>query len=533
MGRSLVPIAEAPAAGGEDRGGGADAPPRFEAQGLQYAVEHRGGRVFHTETRRDDLGRIIARNEAEVQYVLGSGRQALAYLIDRDGFLFESPITWYVRKRRWDLSPGYEKHNVHFDRPIQPECLYCHANRVEPVEGTINRYERPVFRGHAIGCERCHGPGALHVARPQAVAGRDVTIVNPADLEPVLREAVCEQCHLLGDRRVVRAGRRNEDYRPGLPFHRYWSALVQPAGQSPSRFVGQVEQMHASRCYVASRGRLGCISCHDPHQLPAAAERVAFYRERCLECHGDRGCSLPADVRRTKRPGDDCAGCHMPRSSGSATNPHVATSDHRIPRLGNASDRRPAGAGGAPGDDRPLVNFHEAWMDAAERAEAERDLGVAICSEGPDAAEVAVPLLEGAVAARPDDLPARESLGYALGQLGRAEQGLAAFRAALARAPNRESALAGAAVLAAQAGRPAEAIASWRRAIAINPWRAHYRSELALQLFRRGDWRQAAEACREALRLNSADLAVQKLLIECELHLGEPRAARADFETLL
>ena len=69
-----------------------------------------------------------------------------AYLIERDGFLFQSPIAWYARARRWDLPPGYEKTNSHFERPITSACLFCHANRAEPVEGTVNRYRPPIFR---------------------------------------------------------------------------------------------------------------------------------------------------------------------------------------------------------------------------------------------------------------------------------------------------------------------------------------------------------------------------------------------------
>ena len=66
--------------------------------------------------------------------MIGSGRQGAAYLVEHDGFLFESPLTWYSRKQRWDLSPGFEAFNYHFDRPIQPNCLFCHANRVEPKQ---------------------------------------------------------------------------------------------------------------------------------------------------------------------------------------------------------------------------------------------------------------------------------------------------------------------------------------------------------------------------------------------------------------
>ena len=168
------------------------------------------------------------------------------------------------------------------------KCLFCHANRVERITSAVNRYRTPVFPDHAaIGCERCHGPGELHIRRPEVVEGIDVTIVNPAKLEPSLRDAVCEQCHLIGPTRVSRLGTRSEDYRPGLPFSRFWSVFVPAENGSENRFASHAEQMHASRCFRASEGRLGCISCHDPHVLPAPKERVAYFQTRCLACHSD------------------------------------------------------------------------------------------------------------------------------------------------------------------------------------------------------------------------------------------------------
>ena len=146
---------------------------------------------------------------------------------------------------------------------------------------------------------------------PAKGAGTSPAIVNPANLEPSLRDSVCEQCHLIGDHRVLRAGRSEEDYRPGLPFDRFWTVFVQPSSQDESRFVGQVEQMHKSQCYIASQGRLGCISCHDPHKLPAPEQKSAYYRSRCLECHAEHGCSLPAPARLARSRDDDCTACHM------------------------------------------------------------------------------------------------------------------------------------------------------------------------------------------------------------------------------
>ncbi|MGP0068921.1 MAG: multiheme c-type cytochrome, partial [Isosphaeraceae bacterium] len=449
MGRSLSSIDEAPATVDDV----ADGRVLFEADGLEYAIERRDGRVFHQETRRDSSGRVIARNEAQVRFVLGSGNQGASFLIDRDGFLFQSPIGWYSRERRWDLSPGYRKNNPHFDRPVLSTCLYCHANRVEPVKGTMSRYRPPIFRGQAIGCERCHGPGELHLKHPGLVDGRDTTIVNPAALEPSRRDAVCEQCHLMGQQRVVKLDRQDDDFRPGLPFSSVWSVFERTSGADADRFVGQVEQMHESRCFRDSRGRLGCISCHDPHRRPSAEERVGYFRERCLECHADRGCRLPEATRREQGRGDDCTTCHMPRLKTSDI-AHVAATNHRIPR--QAGEENHPSTGTAEG---PLVLFHRDFTDSRQRAEAGRDLGVALSKLGRGSGALALPLLDAAVRWRPDDLDAWQARGTVLGQVGRFEDGLSAFRTALAQDPDRESARVGAADIAARAGRREDAIA--------------------------------------------------------------------------
>ena len=47
------------------------------------------------------------------------------------------------------------------------------------LEGSPRDRLREQFRGHGIGCERCHGPGELHVA---ARGEEDGTIVNPGRL---------------------------------------------------------------------------------------------------------------------------------------------------------------------------------------------------------------------------------------------------------------------------------------------------------------------------------------------------------------
>jgi hypothetical protein len=525
MGQSLAPISSVlPPDGKFD-----DGRPLFVSHGLEYSIENRDGHLFHQESRRDAAGRLMTRNEAEVHFVVGSGRRAFGFLVERDGFLFESPITWYTQRQRWDLSPGFERTDNHFDRAINTTCLSCHANRVLALAGPANRYQPPIFQGHAIGCERCHGPGELHLAGPISVGTNDMTIVNPVDLEPSLRDAVCEQCHLGGEHRVVRTHRRAEDFRPALPFNRFWTVFVERSRETGARLIGQVEQMHASRCYRMSNGKLGCISCHDPHSLPSAARSVSYYRDRCLSCHQSDGCALAASARLNQSPDNNCTGCHMPRV-GSSDVPHVATTNHRILR-------HPPPATTSSGHEnrsgRRLVPFHGDNADALERRALDRDRGVALCRQGTEGAREAVRLLDAALADWPDDLDAMEARGIALGIIGRDERALADFRAVLAREPNRESTLAVAAFQAVKMDRHTAAVAFCERVVAVNPWRSRYHGELALLYFHDRDWPASAQACRDALRLDPTWLDVRRCLFQCYLKLGDIKAAEAELTLLL
>src|SRR5205085_12228637 len=120
------------------------------------------------------------------------GTRGYSYLSQRDGFLFQTPMSWFSQKRVWDLSPAFTSEALS-GRPIPPGCLFCHANRSHHRPGTVNGYRKPVFEGHAIGCERCHGPGELHVRERKEswLAGGDVdhSIVAPGKLSPPLRDA--------------------------------------------------------------------------------------------------------------------------------------------------------------------------------------------------------------------------------------------------------------------------------------------------------------------------------------------------------
>jgi predicted CXXCH cytochrome family protein len=511
----------------------------FEQFGLQFLVEHRDGRVFHRQTLRDARGRAVAAHEDEVAFALGSGSHGYSYLVNRDGYLYQSPVSWFSQKKRWDLSPGFGP-GLLAGRGMRAACLFCHCNQAAPVTDTVNRYRAPFFNGYAIGCERCHGPGEQHVRRRErgeVVKGLDDTIVDPGRLPHALREAVCQQCHLQGLVRLLRRNRGPFDYRPGLPLHDYWAVFVpSPELGGSSKAVSQVEQMYDSRCFRASDGKLGCISCHDPHVWPAPEQRVAYYRDRCLKCHQDKGCSLPLADRRKVSKQDSCIVCHMARFQ-SADIAHTAVTDHRILRAQEKAV--PAAPRWLQPWESPLVNFHQELLDPKDDGTT-RDLGVALSTfagENPNlrkhSASLAVPLLENALEATPDDVPAWEAKSQALWLQGQGKEALAAVKTALAKAPKRESALESAAVKAAELGQTDEAITYWRRILAVNPHPASYHARLAKLLGQRGDWRKALAECQVVLRDNLIDVDTRVLLVTCCLRTGDKARARTEFNVLL
>jgi predicted CXXCH cytochrome family protein len=531
MGRSLFPVDRAPAPPA-----GARQNNPFEAFGSQFRVEEGGGRARHLRTRRGPDGRPAAGQEWEVSYVIGSGTRGYSYVADWDGYLFQTPISWYAQRQAWGLSPGFSPPVLN-GRAIIADCLFCHANRANHVEGLVNRYTRPAFEGHAIGCQRCHGPGELHAAGPGAGAdGTDPTIVNPKHLAPNLRSAVCEQCHLQGAARVRARGRGLYDYRPGLPLEWFWSVFVPApeAGKGP-KAIGQVEQMYQSKCFRATAGekQLGCTSCHDPHAKPAPAAAAAFYRGRCLTCHERRPCGLPEPERRRQHADDSCVACHMPRY-GAADIPHTAATDHRVPR--NAASKTGAGTDALSRQDQlPLVSFYRG-REGVDDAEDDRSRAVALerlALGGDGAADRALrhvlPVLESACGRDPDDFPAGEARGYALALQERPAEALAAFEAVLARAPGRELALVGAATAAESLRRTDAALAYWRRAAVANPWASGYRHSLTLLLVKKGMWDEARPECEAWLRLDPLNAEARAARLTCLLAAGDKAEARAEF----
>lgn len=400
--------------------------PRF----YQYEVIARGTELIHRESAiQRGTDQVICQKDVVVSFSVGSGKRGKSYISNHEGVLLMSPMTWYTQGHRWDMSPGYDLKNLHFQRRIVDGCVQCHASRPAPSERSTHLFEREPFHELAIGCERCHGPGEAHVRYRQSDArqpGSHDPIVNPGKLEHGLGDAVCLQCHLIGESRITRYGRSDFDFRPGDRVTDIWLTFLRKGAgvddRQTTEAVSQVEQMLASTCYTMSEGKMGCVSCHDPHQVPAAENRLNYFNGRCLDCHkpDSTGCSEKKETRDAYD--NSCVGCHM--SSIKANDvPHTSQTDHRILR-------RPE----SPGSRKPSAGRQELRIFDAERGEippgeikranAIQMVNMAESTGNIVAAVEAIPILEQWLKNNPDDPPAIEALGtayYFAEDSGRAE----------------------------------------------------------------------------------------------------------------
>ncbi|HKI18441.1 MAG TPA: tetratricopeptide repeat protein [Isosphaeraceae bacterium] len=191
-------------------------------------------------------------------------------------------------------------------------CLYCHITYPRAGQERIG----PETADRAIGCERCHGPGAHHVAAVAAGLS-DLAIVNPASASPrAVTQKQCNDCHIL-DRNYKQDDR-----------------------EAPSWIRSQGAGWTWSRCNTESNGAFGCVTCHDPHKS-ARAFTTAQYEAKCLACHtatmvhplgGPRPraqvTTEPGSHVCPVDPAKGCIKCHMPVVQ--TTSSHMYLIDHYI-----------------------------------------------------------------------------------------------------------------------------------------------------------------------------------------------------------
>ena len=498
MARSMAPANTVPA-------GSEAAIPVVHGITRSYDVRLENGRMLHRDSMQTADGQPVYSQEFAMDYVVGSGQRAHAWIRREGELLFQSPLNWFSQQACWDVAPGYKPDDPRrFRRRVTDDCISCHAGRPAPADRLPNRYAEPIFHELAIGCERCHGPGREHIewhhsfgkAATNAAPRSHDPIVNPAKLAPNLRDSVCNQCHLAGSARIVRHGLSEFDFRPGRDLSEFWTVLhagAEVAEDGTTKAVNHVQQMQESTCFKNSNGRLGCSSCHDPHSTPAPALAADFYRQRCLACHDTEACSEVDSVRRAQQ--DSCIACHMPQRD-SKNIAHVAQTDHRVLRKSELPTAPSAAPDLKTATTLQLQFFGNSRQQLPEW-EQQRAMGAGLW----------------AVLAR-KGLPAPPALGRL-------------FDTALQSRPEDGLTLATLAALESQHGRIAAARQHYTQALADPVSHEAALAGLLDLTYRNADWDQARQLAEQLLQLDPGHPGCRAVLADCLWNLKRPDEALA------
>src|SRR5215472_4834253 len=287
-----------------------------QSAGVRYRVYQQDGKVWMSYGYEGKNG---VRGQKELLYFIGSGRKGRTYLFSDDGFLFETPINWYSQERRWNMTPAYmQAAEIPLNLPAYASCLNCHTSGMQaPEQATDCRFGGKPFSHAGITCERCHGADLGH-------ADGKGTVVNPAKLPAERRDAICLECHFEGTVAIEQPGKHLYEFQPGdrLSDYTHYFLLTGNAEQQTPRALSQFEALSLSACNRNSGDKMWCGSCHDSHGEPAATEKVAYYRSKCLACHGEEF----AAKHHAEKP--ECVGCHMPQLPSKDV-AHTESTDHR------------------------------------------------------------------------------------------------------------------------------------------------------------------------------------------------------------
>jgi hypothetical protein len=271
--------------------------------GLYFKMEARNNGYYQTAVAGWP-GHLQQRSE-RMDIVIGSGVRGQSYLYWHGEQLFELPVSYWSDGGRWINSPGYKDGTMNFTRAVTPRCLECHATYIEPLslDPLTNRYDQKSLVV-GIACERCHGPGADHVALERTKASTaGEAILNPAKFSRDRQVDLCALCH---------NGIRREEFAPafsfapGKPLDNYLQPNAGEIAAHPDVHGNQVGLLQKSRCYLSSP-KMSCSTCHNVHQpeRPAAA-----YSDRCLSCHQVESCGMSKTMGH--KIADNCIDCHMP-----------------------------------------------------------------------------------------------------------------------------------------------------------------------------------------------------------------------------
>jgi len=287
---------------------------------MEVVMNHFGNKFYQTAY----VDGVTTQKEA-FGMVIGSGRMGQTYLYWSGDHLFQLPISYFTPINDWANSPGYAISYIRFNRPVPANCIECHgtyaAAQVMPDNSTVYNKQKIIY---GVDCERCHGPGAAHVAYHAAHPADKVAqyIVNTAHLDRQLKLDACALCH---------SGIRDPlqppfSYQVGQPLNAY--STERPSNGELDVHGNQYGLLTASKCFQLSQ--MDCGSCHDVHKDEAKNARL--FSQRCLNCHAKKDtCSFRPENGLVLS--DNCIDCHMPAKASAKITFKMAAGKAAIPDL--------------------------------------------------------------------------------------------------------------------------------------------------------------------------------------------------------
>lgn len=276
---------------------------------------------------------LLTFTAADVAFVYGSKWKQRYFKKVGDDY-FPLPAQWDVTNKVWrayNVQPNTDWWVPHYppdnmQRPTGPLCDGCHSVNYNVKTKTVTEWN--------VGCERCHGPGAAHIAAPSTT-----NIVNPAKLDTVRATDTCIQCHSQGQPLTNPIEGRYFDWPVGFNqgdrLNKFWALEEHRLGETTFTHFAD-GTAHKNRMqgndFVQSlmyRRGVTCFSCHDAHS-PEPAMLIKQGNDLCLTCHrpqsanGPRAATLEAHTHHAANSrGSECIACHMPKIEQTIANVNV------------------------------------------------------------------------------------------------------------------------------------------------------------------------------------------------------------------
>ena len=277
-------------------------------------------------------------------------------LVPRPGGRWQAlPLAWDTRPAEQGGERWRSLESAETSGPVDPlhweglaynwnsQCAACHSTGLHKAFDDETGAFETRWQELDIGCEACHGPGSVHVARAEAGGsgsggwarpfaaadpdrwqrGAGQRIATPSGApDPDIELEVCGPCH----------ARREPLVDPAPPgaalLDGYRPRLLEPGLYFDD---GQIrEEVYVWGSFAQSRmyaAGVRCSDCHDPHALtlkrPGNSLCAGCHASEVFEAPGHRG---HAGLSAEDSPG--CIDCHMPARTYMQVDPRH---DHSFP----------------------------------------------------------------------------------------------------------------------------------------------------------------------------------------------------------